>query len=975
MSNPPNPYNRSYNFEDFQTLNPNSPLPAQHVENELNNIEETLDATVSRLSEIQNVDGSIKLTANVQQMLLNAASVEATSVANQVSADYLAANFDSNAAASASSFANSAAQSALQSEASKVQAGVYSTAAQQYAASSYAHSVNAANSKNSAEDYADSANASKIAAHGYKLSAQNAQNGANSVYQSALQLKEGLDSDYGQLLYKREDVNHVGANMLFNGGDINNTLIGKIFPGTSFDLNSKLVNNGPINITGLNYINGPWWVEGNAQAENPSDIVTRDMMNCLAQTWKTFGPNVARGELKALQTGINGTPNPAWSQTDFPDTTFIKPIVYDETDFNANQSDPVDIHSAALTPKGYVDRKLQNKLTYENDLIQLNLNTEISFNQGPFDNLSLSFYKGLVFGTYDIYGTHTEIAKVKAGTISLENPDLNRKIEITSAGIKFADGSIQTTASNNSNYLPLSGGTMTGKLKTNANTSSVGLNLSPSNPTSAVTGDIWFPTAGGNLKYVDANSLTRNIASLDLNQNWSNRQTFSSQQNQGNSVISVSNTYAQTNGGNAISAVTSAIQKQFAAGYFETFTLATGIIIKSTRAGTGLLIDTSTECTGTCLDIQNYGNGTCLNIMNYGTGNCVKIEDQLSPDPTPFTISNSGRVGIGISPDSAVALTVDSTGIKFSDGSVQTVAATIPNLSGYATQSWVTSQGYITSSALTGYATLASPTFTGDVNISRIKNPLNSNFVIDAYNDTGAGTHNYFNFNPYGGGLELPINSSGIKFGDGTIQNTASISPNLSGYAQLSGATFTGQVIGNRSTTAAGFNIKTGVIPDSTVAGDLWIGSTGIRYADSNNINRLVADTNRSNTFTTNQYFQATDTNNSVVNVTANGNGGGLKITNLGTGESLRVEDETSPDATPFVISNSGRVGIGVAPDATVALTVDSTGIKVNGAKLIPAATVTNSPFTSGNMSHSEYTKELLININGVNYAIVLRVV
>ena len=367
MSNPPNPYNRSYNFEDFQTLNPNSPLPAQHVENELNNIEETLDATVSRLAEIQNADGSIKLTENVEQILLNAATVEATNVANQISADYLAANFDSNAAASASSSANAAAQSALQSEASKVQAGVYSTAAQQYAASSYAHSVNAANSKNAAEDYADSANASKIAAHGYKLSAQNAQSGANSVYQSTLQLKEGLDSDYGQLLYKREDVNHVGANMLFNGGDINNTLIGKIFPGTSFDLNSKLVNNGPINITGLNYINGPWWVEGNAQAENPSDIVTRDMMNCLVQTWKTFGPNVARGELKPLQTGVNGTPNPAWSQTDFPNTTFIKPIVYDETDFNANQSDPVDVQSAALTPKGYVDGKLQDKLTYKND--------------------------------------------------------------------------------------------------------------------------------------------------------------------------------------------------------------------------------------------------------------------------------------------------------------------------------------------------------------------------------------------------------------------------------------------------------------------------------------------------------------------------------------------------------------------------------------------------------------------------------
>lgn len=36
-----------------------------------------------------------------------------------------------------------------------------------------------------------------------------------------------------------------------------------------------------------------------------------------------------------------------------------------------------------------------------------------------------------------------------------------------------------------------------------------------------------------------------------------------------------------------------------------------------------------------------------------------------------------------------------------------------------------------------------------------------------------------------------------------------------------------------------------------------------------------------------------------------------LRITQLGTGESLRIEDSTNPDSTPFVITNDGRVGIG----------------------------------------------------------------
>jgi hypothetical protein len=53
-----------------------------------------------------------------------------------------------------------------------------------------------------------------------------------------------------------------------------------------------------------------------------------------------------------------------------------------------------------------------------------------------------------------------------------------------------------------------------------------------------------------------------------------------------------------------------------------------------------------------------------------------------------------------------------------------------------------------------------------------------------------------------------------------------------------------------------------------------------------------------------------------------------LRVTQRGTGEALRVEDDTTPDSTAFVISSDGRVGIGVTPDATVSLSVDTTGVK-----------------------------------------------
>ena len=88
-----------------------------------------------------------------------------------------------------------------------------------------------------------------------------------------------------------------------------------------------------------------------------------------------------------------------------------------------------------------------------------------------------------------------------------------------------------------------------------------------------------------------------------------------------------------------------------------------------------------------------------------------------------------------------------------------------------------------------------------------------------------------------------------------------------------------------------------------------------------------------------------------------------LRITQLGTGEAFRVEDDPSPDSTAFVVSNSGRVGIGVSPDATVGLSVSSSGIKFSdgsiqassatGIKTVLAQTISN---VVGTMSGNNFT-------------------
>jgi hypothetical protein len=69
-------------------------------------------------------------------------------------------------------------------------------------------------------------------------------------------------------------------------------------------------------------------------------------------------------------------------------------------------------------------------------------------------------------------------------------------------------------------------------------------------------------------------------------------------------------------------------------------------------------------------------------------------------------------------------------------------------------------------------------------------------------------------------------------------------------------------------------------------------------------------------------------TGNTVISVTDNTNAA-LRITQLGTGNALLVEDSTNPDASPFVIDATGKVGIGTtAPLFDLHIQADtSTGV------------------------------------------------
>lgn len=68
-----------------------------------------------------------------------------------------------------------------------------------------------------------------------------------------------------------------------------------------------------------------------------------------------------------------------------------------------------------------------------------------------------------------------------------------------------------------------------------------------------------------------------------------------------------------------------------------------------------------------------------------------------------------------------------------------------------------------------------------------------------------------------------------------------------------------------------------------------------------------AAGTGVTNTFGSNQIISVTDNTNAA-----------LRVTQLGTGDALLVEDSTNPDSTPFVIKADGKVGIGSTAPANL---------------------------------------------------------
>jgi hypothetical protein len=186
------------------------------------------------------------------------------------------------------------------------------------------------------------------------------------------------------------------------------------------------------------------------------------------------------------------------------------------------------------------------------------------------------------------------------------------------------------------------------------------------------------------------------------------------------------------------------------------------------------------------------------------------------------------------------------------------------------------------------------------------------------------------------------VGATGPQGATGLTGSTGATGPSAdtSTFVQKSGDTMTGKLIAPADATISRLNIGNALSgissPATTVDGDIWI-STSNRLAYKSNGNFYTpASISIANAFTSTQIVDVTSASTA------------LRVTQRGTGEALRVEDETTPDATAFVISNTGRVGIGVTPDATVSLSVDTTGIKFGDGTIQTTASIAGATGATG---------------------------
>lgn len=173
MANP-TPYERTYSFTDYQAGNPSAPLPGIQVDNELENIENSLGEAIDAIKDVRRSDGALK------NGIVTVDSLDAT-VAAGVGTGALAS------AAAAAASADAASDSAVAAAASATAAAGSATSASGYAGDALTSRNEAATEKTLAQTARTGAQTARDYAYQWSSAAEgvDVNDGVNPVNKSA----------------------------------------------------------------------------------------------------------------------------------------------------------------------------------------------------------------------------------------------------------------------------------------------------------------------------------------------------------------------------------------------------------------------------------------------------------------------------------------------------------------------------------------------------------------------------------------------------------------------------------------------------------------------------------------------------------------------------------------------------------------------------------------------------------------------
>lgn len=123
----------------------------------------------------------------------------------------------------------------------------------------------------------------------------------------------------------------------------------------------------------------------------------------------------------------------------------------------------------------------------------------------------------------------------------------------------------------------------------------------------------------------------------------------------------------------------------------------------------------------------------------------------------------------------------------------------------------------------------------------------------------------------------------------------------------------------------------------------IWLGASVYKFklADANDVEIWTVD------YISSPISSVSPALTGNVDINSDSSNPALKITQTGTGYALRVQDETDPDTTPFVIDNTGKLGVGtLSPSELVDISGGNLALTSAGgtlyAKVTPGASLTD---------------------------------